>query len=76
MPARSHRITFGVANTGPSIPDGEKERIFDRFYRAEIICAHHGSIRVTEPEVLASDVAELQKFPVETGTLFLMELPL
>lgn len=94
MPARSHRITFGVANTGPSIPDGEKERIFDRFYRAEkshtdhehfglglcmakeIIRAHHGSIRVTEPEVLASDVAELQKFPVETGTLFLMELPL
>lgn len=94
MPALSHRITFGVANTGPSIPDGEKERIFERFYRAEkshtdhehfglglcmakeIIRAHHGIIRVTEPDALASDVTELQKFSVNTGTVFLMELPL
>ena len=33
--AEGERVVFAVADSGPGVPDGEKERIFDRFYRAD-----------------------------------------
>ncbi len=36
------RTTFAVANNGPSIPDEEKEHIFERFYRADSAHSDNG----------------------------------
>lgn len=33
--AKTRQAVLTVANTGPGIPDGERERLFERFYRAD-----------------------------------------
>ena len=33
--ATARQAVLSVANTGPGIPDGERDRLFDRFYRAD-----------------------------------------
>ncbi len=35
LDARSHRPTFSVRDTGPGIPEGDRERVLDRFVRLE-----------------------------------------
>lgn len=37
-----NETVFAVADNGPSIPDGEKEHIFERFYRADVSHTDHG----------------------------------
>lgn len=32
---RKGRVTLDVANTGPGIPEGERSRVFERFFRAD-----------------------------------------
>lgn len=35
LTVRRNRIQFRVADTGPGVPDSEKKRIFEQFYRSE-----------------------------------------
>ncbi len=56
---KAHRICFQVADDGNGIPDEEKSRIFERFYRAE--SAHHSKEHFGLGLCIAKEIAEAHK---------------
>lgn len=83
------RTTFAVANNGPSIPDDEKEHIFERFYRADSAHTDNGHFGLglcTAQEIAKAhhgritildlcDCAILpESFPREHGVVFLFTI--
>lgn len=77
-------ITIGVQDDGPGIPDEEKEKIFDRFYRAASMpCAakdekgHHGLGLAVAKEIISAHKGTLTVTDAEDGgAVFLAALPL
>ena len=77
-------ITIGVQDNGPGIPDAEKEKIFDRFYRAtSASCTaknekgHHGLGLAVAKEIVSAHKGTLTVTDAENGgALFLATLPL
>lgn len=77
-------ITIGVQDNGPGIPDEEKEKIFDRFYRAASMpCAakdekgHHGLGLAVAKEIISAHKGTLTVTDAEGGgAVFLATLPL
>lgn len=76
-------MTIGVQDNGPGIPDGEKEKIFDRFYRvksgsfaAKNEKGHHGLGLAVAKEIAAAHGGTLTVSDAPTGgALFLLTLP-
>lgn len=77
-------ITIGVQDNGSGIPDEEKAKIFDRFYRAASMpCAakdekgHHGLGLVVAKEIISAHRGVLTVTDAEDGgAVFLATLPL
>ena len=77
---RGRKLRFSVSDTGPGVPDGEKERIFHRFYRGEKARSdksHFGLGLSIAAEIAAKHGGKLW---VEDnpggGAVFILELPL
>lgn len=76
-------ITVGVQDNGPGIPDGEKEKIFDRFYRIRSGAfvpdsekGHHGLGLAVAKEIAAAHKGTLTVSDAPAGgALFLLTLP-
>ena len=76
-------IAIGVQDNGPGIPDEEKEKIFDRFYRvnsgsftAKTEKGHHGLGLAVAREIAAAHGGTLTVSDAPTGgALFLLTLP-
>lgn len=76
-------IAIGVQDNGPGIPDEEKEKIFDRFYRvksgsfaAKNEKGHHGLGLAVAREIAAAHGGTLTVSDAPTGgALFLLTLP-
>ncbi len=77
---RRNAIRFRVWDTGPGVPDGEKEKIFERFYRGE--GARSGRTHFGLGLCIASEITRLHKGKLWVednpggGSVFLLELPL
>lgn len=84
------QTTFAVADNGPSIPDEEKERIFERFYRADKSHTDHGHFGLglcTAREIAKAHHGKLtvydltdfpllpKSFPADEGVVFLFRCP-
>ncbi len=77
-------MTIGVQDNGGGIPDGEKEKIFDRFYRvtpasraAKSEKGHHGLGLAVAKEIVSAHRGTLTVTDAEDGgALFLLTLPL
>lgn len=87
---KNGRTTFAVADNGPSIPDEEKLRIFDRFYRIDDSHTDHehfGLGLCTAQEIAKAHHGRItvqnptdcpllpKSFPRETGVVFLFQCP-
>lgn len=76
-------IAIGVQDNGPGIPDEEKEKIFDRFYRVKSGSfaiknekGHHGLGLAVAREIAAAHGGTLTVSDAPTGgALFLLTLP-
>jgi signal transduction histidine kinase/DNA-binding NarL/FixJ family response regulator len=77
----SGSVTLSVRDTGPGIPRGQMEQIFDRFYQSERTHEHHGKgsgIGLT----IAKELVELHNGRIDAhslegkGTEFIIRLPL
>ena len=74
----SARIT--VSDTGPGVPEGEKQQIFERFYRAEK--ARSGGTHFGLGLSIAAEIVKLHKGKLwvedaaESGAAFVLELPM
>ena len=76
-------ITVGVQDNGPGIPDEEKEKIFDRFYRVKSDLSiaknekgHHGLGLAVAREIATAHGGTLTVSDAPTGgALFLLTLP-
>ena len=76
-------ITVGVQDNGPGIPDGEKEKIFDRFYRIRSGAfvpdsekGHHGLGLAVAKEIAAAHRGTLTVSDASGGgALFFLTLP-
>lgn len=76
-------IAIGVQDNGPGIPDEEKEKIFDRFYRVKSSSfasknekGHHGLGLAVAREIAAAHGGTLTVSDAPTGgALFLLTLP-
>lgn len=73
------RVRFTVTDTGPGILDGEKQRIFQRFYRSEAARSdrkHFGLGLSTAAEIAAKHHGKLwaENGP-QGGAVFILELP-
>lgn len=77
---RRNTIRFSVSDTGPGVPDEEKQRIFERFYRGEK--ARPGRSHFGLGLCIGAEIARLHRgrLWVEDnpggGSVFLLELPL
>ncbi len=75
-----NKARFYVSDTGPGIPDREKQRIFERFYRGEKSRSHRSHFGLGL--CIAGEIARLHqgKLWVEDrtggGAVFILELPL
>lgn len=73
-------LRFAVADTGPGVPDSEKERIFRRFYRGEKARtdkSHFGLGLSIAAEIAAKHGGDLRVEDNPTGgAVFILELPL
>ncbi|MDE6404381.1 MAG: HAMP domain-containing histidine kinase [Lachnospiraceae bacterium] len=82
--AYEKEISIGVQDNGPGIPDGEKEKIFDRFYRVTSDSSasksekgHHGLGLAVAKEIVSAHRGTLTVSDAPAGgALFLMTLPL
>lgn len=74
------RVCLAVADTGPGVPDEEKERVFDRFYRADT--ARTGRTHYGLGLCIAKEIAELHRGAVSVtdnpggGAVFAAKLPI
>lgn len=76
-------ITIGVQDNGPGIPDEEKDKIFDRFYRVKSDSStaknekgHHGLGLAVAREIASAHKGTLTVADAEDGgTVFLLTLP-
>lgn len=76
-------ISIGVQDNGPGIPDDEKDKVFDRFYRvnrntagAEKEKGHHGLGLAVAKEIVAAHKGTLSVSDAAGGgTVFLLTLP-
>lgn len=81
--ASEKEISIGVQDNGPGIPDEEKEKIFDRFYRGsrksfatEEKKSHHGLGLAVAKEIVSAHKGTLTVADAEDGgALFLVTLP-
>lgn len=78
--ALSHRyFTITVADTGPGIPDKDKEAVFERFYRAEASRsdkAHYGLGLSIARDIVRQHGGRLTAADApEGGAAFILELP-
>lgn len=75
----SQWIDFSVSDDGPGIPDAEKERIFERFYRVETMHSqkgHHGlGLSVAREIALAHKGALTVKDSKMGGAEFVLRIP-
>ncbi|MDE7232381.1 MAG: hypothetical protein K2N37_04830 [Lachnospiraceae bacterium] len=77
-------ISIGVQDNGPGIPDEEKPKIFDRFYRVNRNSSatgkekgHHGLGLAVAKEIVAAHKGTLSVADGEGGgAVFLVTLPL
>ncbi|MDE7199295.1 MAG: HAMP domain-containing histidine kinase [Lachnospiraceae bacterium] len=82
--AAEKEISIGVQDNGPGIPDEEKARIFDRFYRVNSNSSatgkekgHHGLGLAVAKEIIAAHRGTLTVTDTpESGAVFLVTLPL
>lgn len=80
LESRKNVIRFLVWDTGPGVPDGEKQRIFERFYRGET--ARPGRTHFGLGLCIGAEIARLHRgrLWVEDrsggGSVFILELPL
>lgn len=87
---KSGRTTFAVADNGPSIPDTEKPRIFERFYRTDDshtdhehfglgLCTAQEIARAHRGKITVQNPADCpllpESFPRESGVVFLFQCP-
>lgn len=80
LTCRRNALRFTVSDTGPGVPDGEKKRIFERFYRGEEARSDrkHFGLGLC----IAGEIVRLHggKLWVEDGSLggaaFILELPI
>lgn len=76
-------ISIGVQDNGPGIPDKEKDKIFDRFYRVDRTSAagkekgHHGLGLAVAKEIVAAHRGTLTVSDAKGGgAIFLITLPI
>lgn len=80
LECRKSTLRFRVSDTGPGVPDEEKQRIFERFYRGEK--ARPGRTHFGLGLCIGAEIARLHrgKLWVEDnpggGAVFVLELPL
>ena len=78
--SQGRKLRFTVADTGPGVPDSEKERIFRRFYRGEKARSdksHFGLGLSIAAEIAAKHGGDLWVEDNPTGgAVFVLELPL
>ncbi|MDO4345282.1 MAG: HAMP domain-containing sensor histidine kinase [Eubacteriales bacterium] len=73
-------LTFSVSDNGPGIPDPEKEKIFERFYRSD--SAHHDRDHFGLGLCIAREIVHLHKGKIQAkdapggGCVFTVTLPL
>lgn len=76
---QNHRFVLSVSDTGPGIPDEEKEKIFDRFYRTEssrTTKGHFGLGLSIAHEIIAAHQGTIQVTDTsEGGATFTVLLP-
>lgn len=80
LECRKNAVRFLVSDTGPGVPDEEKKKIFERFYRGET--ARPGRTHFGLGLCIASEITRLHqgRLWVEDnaggGSVFILELPL
>ncbi len=79
MKCKDHVIELSVEDNGPGVPDSEKEKIFERFFRGEAAHSekgHHGLGLSVAKEIAAAHNGSLYiKDSVSGGAIFTLTLP-
>lgn len=77
---KKNRLCFGFSDTGPGVPDREKEQIFDRFYRADQAHtdkSHFGLGLCIAKEIVQEHQGKLRVEDAKGGgSRFIVELPI
>jgi len=77
--AEGERILFSVADTGPGIPAGEEDRIFERFYKVDTARRRGGTglgLSIARHIVQAQGGRIWARNREERGALFSFTIPL